>query len=92
MLQTAQPTRDGAVTAVCQTAVQIVFTPPDPRNGDPITVFLGKPVIRTRTHGWLAMLLITTGDAGTNPGLTWKYYNLYIRVRDEIMVISACSL
>ena len=21
---------------------------------------------------------------------TWKYYNLFIRVRDEIMVISAC--
>ena len=49
--------------------VQIVSTPPTPRNGGLITIWGGKPAMRTR---WIA------GDVETNPGPTTKHKQLWI--------------
>ena len=62
-VQKTQPTRVGPVTAVWQTAVQIVSTPPAPDSP-----FLGKPAMPTR---WMAGASShKEGDVETNPGST----------------------
>ena len=47
-LQTTQPTRGGAVTAVWQSKVKIVSTPPASRNGARFTGFFCNSAMRTR--------------------------------------------
>ena len=57
-LQTTQPIRGGAVTAVWQSALQIVSTPLIPNNGAQFTVFGASR--SGGLAGWLALLLINT--------------------------------
>ena len=62
-LQTTQPTRGGAVTAVWQTLRKLCRPLPPPAMG---TCFgASRPC---GPAGWLAMLLIKASDVETNPG------------------------
>ena len=68
-LQTTQPTRGGAVTAVWQTLCKLC-------RPLPITVFWAS--WPCGPAGWLAMLLIKAGDVETNPGPTTTRKQVWI--------------
>ena len=71
-----QTTRGAAVTAVWQTAVQIVLIPSAPAMGACLLYhFFGKQVMRTHS---LALLLIKAGDVETNPGPTTTRKQVWI--------------
>ena len=75
-LQTTQPTRDGAVTAVWQTLCKLCRPLPSPAMGARLP-FLGESR-PCGPAGWLAMLLIKAGDVEINPGPTTTRKQVWI--------------
>ena len=68
VLQTTQPTRGGAVTALWQTLYKLCRPLPPTAMGDRLPFFgQARPC---GPAGWLAMLLIKARDVETNPGPT----------------------
>ena len=75
-LQTAQPTRDGSVTAVWQTLCKLCRPLPPPAMGVRLPFFwASRPC---GPAGWLAMFLIKAGDVETNLGSTTTRKQVWI--------------
>ena len=74
-LQTTQPTRGGAVTAVWQTLCKLCRPLPPPAMGALLPFFASWPC---GPAGWLAMLLIKAGNVETNPGPTTTRKQVWI--------------
>ena len=75
-MTTTQPTRGGAVTAVCQTLFKLCRALSPPVIGPRLPFFLASRPCGPA--GWLAMLFINAGDDETNPGPTTTCKQVWI--------------